>query len=243
MNGDAGDSGQRPVGSGQSAAGGGQWAVGSEKGNNGANESLPPGKRQPEIPTPESPIADPESRVPHSSSHGPHPNPLPKGEGTDASGPLVKGEGTVPAKGRVAGVDYGTVRIGIAISDPDRKIASPLENYTRRGDEQDARRFRRLVADEGVVLFVVGLPVHLDGRESEKSVEARRFGAWLAEATGVPVEFFDERFTSREAENLMLSADLSRKRRKRRMDMLAAQILLSGYLESQERSSHEHGIG
>jgi putative Holliday junction resolvase len=140
----------------------------------------------------------------------------------------------------VAGVDYGTVRIGIAITDPERKIASPLLNYTRRGPEQDAQRFRQLAADEGVVLFVVGLPIHLDGRESEKSLEARQFGQWLAEATGVPVEFFDERFTSVEAEQVLLAADLTRKRRKRRMDMLAAQIMLSGYLESQDRGRGEH---
>jgi putative holliday junction resolvase len=136
--------------------------------------------------------------------------------------------------GRVAGIDYGTVRIGIAITDPGRKIVSPLENYTRRGPEQDARRFRRLVAEEGVVLLVVGLPIHLDDRESPKSREAREFGKWLHEATGVPVEFFDERFTSREAEELLLAADLTRKRRKKRLDMLAAQIMLSGYLESSD---------
>jgi putative Holliday junction resolvase len=136
--------------------------------------------------------------------------------------------------GRVAGVDFGTVRIGIAISNPERSIASPLENYTRGSPEQDARRFRRLVADEAIVLFVVGLPIHLDGGESPKSREAREFGQWLAETTGVPVEFFDERFTSVEAEQALLAADLTRKRRKRRMDMLAAQIMLSAYLEAEE---------
>jgi putative Holliday junction resolvase len=143
--------------------------------------------------------------------------------------------GKGPRAGRVAGVDFGSVRIGIAITDPERKIASPLLNYTRRGPELDAERFRQLAADEGVVLFVVGLPIHLDGRESEKSLEARQFGQWLADVTGVPVEFFDERFTSMEAEQALLAADLTRKRRKKRIDMLAAQIMLSGYLESQER--------
>jgi putative holliday junction resolvase len=146
-----------------------------------------------------------------------------------------------PTAGRVAGVDYGHVRIGIAISDTDRTIASPLENYNRRGLEQDAQRFRRLVAEEGVMLFVVGLPIHLDGRESEKSLEARQFGAWLGQTTGVPVEFFDERFTSHEAEQLLLAAELTKKRRKKRMDMLAAQIMLSAYLESQDRGQHPPG--
>jgi putative holliday junction resolvase len=136
-----------------------------------------------------------------------------------------------PAKGRVAGIDFGTVRIGIAISDVDWTIASPLENYTRRGVEQDAQRFRRLVAEESVRRFVVGLPIHLDGRESEKSHEARKFGKWLHEATGIPVEFFDERFTSHEAEQILLDVEMTRKRRKKRLDMLAAQIMLSAYLE------------
>jgi len=139
--------------------------------------------------------------------------------------------------GRVAGVDYGTVRVGIALSDPERTIASPYENYTRRGPEQDAARFRRLVEEEAVTLFVVGLPIHLDGGESQKSVEARAFGQWLAETTGVPVEFFDERFTSTEAEQSLLSADLTRKKRKRRRDMLAAQIMLAAYLESREKDA------
>jgi len=140
--------------------------------------------------------------------------------------------GRTALPGRVAGIDYGTVRIGIAVSNPERTIASPLENYTRRGLEQDAQRFRRLAADEGIVLFVVGLPIHLDGRESEKSIEARQFGQWLSETTGVAVEFFDERFTSHEAEEFLLAADMTRKRRKKRMDMLAAQIMLSAYLEN-----------
>ncbi|MBU4272753.1 MAG: Holliday junction resolvase RuvX [Planctomycetes bacterium] len=139
-----------------------------------------------------------------------------------------------PAAGRVAGVDFGTVRIGIAISDADRKIASPLENYTRRGTEQDARWFQRLVDEHEVVLFVVGLPLHMDGRESEKSLEARRFGDWLAETTGVPIEYFDERLTSHEAERLLIDAELTHKRRKKRLDMLAAQIILRGYLQNDE---------
>jgi putative Holliday junction resolvase len=146
----------------------------------------------------------------------------------------MSGQPTLP--GRVAGIDYGTVRIGIAVSNPERTIASPLENYTRRSPDQDAERFRRLAAEERIVLFVVGLPIHLDGGESEKSFEARQFGRWLAEITGVPVELFDERFTSHEAEQFLLAADMTRKRRKKRMDMLAAQIMLSAYLETSERS-------
>ncbi len=133
--------------------------------------------------------------------------------------------------GRIAGIDYGTVRIGIAISDAERTIASPYETYTRRGVEADRRRFVQLVDQEQVALFVVGLPVHLDGRESAKSIEARRFGQWLAETTGVAVEYFDERFTTHEAELHLAGAQLSKKKRKERLDKLAAQIMLTAYLE------------
>jgi putative holliday junction resolvase len=137
--------------------------------------------------------------------------------------------------GRIAGIDYGTVRIGIALTDSDRILASPMESYTRRGPEADARRFRRLATEERIALWVVGLPVHLDGRESQKSREARRFGKWLAESTGLPVEFFDERFSTAEAEQVLLGAELTSKRRKQRVDMLAAQIMLTAYLESRTK--------
>jgi putative Holliday junction resolvase len=140
--------------------------------------------------------------------------------------------------GRVAGIDYGTVRVGIALSDPQRSIASPMEIYTRRNMELDAQRFCRLVREEAVTLFVVGLPVHLDGRESQKSLEAQQFGRWIAEVTGVPVDYFDERFTSADAENLLLDAKMTSKRRKKRIDMLAAQIMLSAYLESHCQGQH-----
>jgi putative holliday junction resolvase len=148
---------------------------------------------------------------------------------------------STPQEGRVAGIDYGTVRIGIAISDPGRTIASPLENYTRQGREQDAKRFQRLAVEEKVSLFVVGLPVHLSGLESKKSLEARQFGQWLGEITHLPVVYFDERFTSSEAEQYLLGADMTRKKRKQRMDMLAAQILLSAYLESHSENSESPG--
>jgi putative Holliday junction resolvase len=137
--------------------------------------------------------------------------------------------------GRLAGIDFGTVRIGTAVTDPEQRLASPFENYTRRGAAADATYFKRLAAEERIVQFVVGLPVHLDGRESEKSREARRFGEWLAATTGVPVVFFDERFTSTEAERYLAQAELTKKKRKARLDKLAAQIMLTAYLESSER--------
>jgi len=141
-----------------------------------------------------------------------------------------------PATGRLAGVDYGTVRIGIAVTDRDRRLASPYENYTRGGPKADTNYFCRIAIEEGIVGFVVGLPVHTSGEESQKSIEARQFGAWLTEVTGLPVRYFDERFTSVEAERYLLDAQMTRKKRKKRLDMLAAQIMLAAYLESSRLS-------
>lgn len=141
----------------------------------------------------------------------------------------------LPLAGRLAGIDYGTVRIGVAITDPDQRLASPLENYTRRSAAADAAWFKQLATSERIVGFVVGLPVYASGDESQKSHEARQFGKWLAELTGLPVRLFDERYTTAHAEALLIEAEFTSKQRKQRLDKLAAQILLSAYLESSRR--------
>ncbi len=133
---------------------------------------------------------------------------------------------------RLLGVDYGHVRIGLAVSDADRRIASPLATYARHDRDRDARYFHSLVEEEGIGQCVVGLPVHLDCREGPKALEARAFGQWLGEVTGLPVVFWDERFTSVEAEQFLLAAGMTNKRRKARRDRVAAQILLQAYLDA-----------
>ena len=138
----------------------------------------------------------------------------------------------LPHQGRLAGIDFGTVRIGIAISDPGQILASPHENYTRQDEQRDAMHFRELVEEESIVGFVVGLPIHLSGDESEKSLQAREFGAWLSKLSEKPVVFHDERYTSVDAEEHLLAANLTRQRRKARLDMLAAQMILRSYLET-----------
>lgn len=138
----------------------------------------------------------------------------------------------LPPTGRLAGIDYGEKRIGIAICDGDRMIASPLEIYHRRNDALDRAYFQRLVKDYDLVGIVVGLPVHASGEESVSSQQARRFGAWLNEVTGLPVAFIDERYTSAQADTLMAGIGFSRKQKKDRRDMLAAQVILATYLQS-----------
>ena len=141
--------------------------------------------------------------------------------------------------GRVAGIDFGTVRVGIALSDAARQIASPHSVRQRQHAESDADFFRQFVRDEEVVLFVVGLPVHMSGDESQKSSEAREFGRWLNEVTGIEVTFFDERFTSREADTRMAAGQLSRKQRQTRRDMIAAQIIHATFLERGSNTAPE----
>ena len=135
----------------------------------------------------------------------------------------------------MAGVDFGTVRIGIAVSDFSQTIASPLEVYTRRNEELDAKYFLELMEREQVLGFVVGLPVHLSGDASQKSREAVLFGEWLRKLTSVPVTWFDERFTTLMARELLNQGAMSGKKRKAQLDKLAAQILLAAFLEAPQR--------
>jgi putative Holliday junction resolvase len=129
-------------------------------------------------------------------------------------------------------VDFGTVRIGLAISDADHRIASPLETYTRRDRDADGAYFREVIEREEVGRLVVGLPVHLSGHEGAKANEARAFGRWLEQVTGLSVVFWDERFSTVEAESALWAAGLTNKRRKARRDRVAAQILLQAYLDA-----------
>ena len=133
---------------------------------------------------------------------------------------------------RVLGLDFGTRRVGAAVSDPGRSIATPLEVYERRDWSRDAAHYRHLIREHDVDKIVVGLPLHASGDESESSVAARRWGAWLARETGLPIVFFDERYTTVEAEEVLRSAGFRLKDRHAKRDMLAARLLLQNYLEA-----------
>ena len=134
--------------------------------------------------------------------------------------------------GRILGLDFGLRRVGGAISDPGRTIASPLEVYARGSALQDARHYRRLVEEHGIQRIVIGLPLHTSGRESEMAARARDWGAWLSSITGLPVSFTDERYTSVEADLLMIQSGIKRQKRKEMRDKLAARILLQGFLDA-----------
>lgn len=151
-------------------------------------------------------------------------------------------EAPFPTEGRLAGIDFGTVRIGVAICDPSQSIASPYENYNSRGKQTDAEYFLKLVKSESIVGWVVGLPIHLSGEESEKSIQAREFAKWLGELTALPYRLFDERFTTSMAQEILGAANLTKKKRKERLDQLAAQILLSTFLESNRANTRNESL-
>ena len=149
----------------------------------------------------------------------------------------------VPARGRLMGLDYGTKRVGLALSNIDQTIASPLETYLRRDERQDERYLLQKVQEYGVAGLVVGLPVHMSGDEGEKAREARAFGQWVATVTKLPISYTDERYTSALADEHLRNAQVSPKKRKLLRDMLAAQILLQSFLETTRRGEAPEAIG
>jgi putative Holliday junction resolvase len=152
----------------------------------------------------------------------------------NGTGPTVN-HPTLPA-GRVVGIDYGTVRIGLAVSDPERRWSSPLTVYARQSNSKMSIYFRELFSQERAVGAVVGLPLHTSGAISEKAHEAIEFARWLEQTLQLPVLLYDERFTTALARELLQSSGLSGKKRKERLDKIAAHVLLTAYLESPERA-------
>jgi putative holliday junction resolvase len=136
------------------------------------------------------------------------------------------------AVGRLLGLDFGTVRIGLAVTDRDRILASPLATYRRRTEAEDATYFAKIIVELQVVGIVVGLPLHSDGNESDISRAARLFGDWLNRVTNLPIVFWDERFTTDRAEEALLGAKMNQRERKERRDRVAAQMILQAYLEA-----------
>ncbi|MGE3314305.1 MAG: Holliday junction resolvase RuvX [Planctomycetaceae bacterium] len=153
---------------------------------------------------------------------------------TPSSDPGSTGE--VTREGRLPGLDYGTKRLGIAISDMDQTLAGSLETHIRCGPQGDARRLQQIVKENLVVGIVVGLPVHMSGDEGGKAKEARAFGEWVAEVTQLPLQYCDERFTTATAEARLMQADLSKKKFKQKLDKVAAQVLLQSFLDAKDRT-------
>ena len=139
-------------------------------------------------------------------------------------------DATPDRSGRVLGIDPGERRVGVAISDPGRVIASPLEVIDqRRTDVGD--RVAELCREHEVTTVVVGLPVGLAGTEGAAAARARELGARVTASIGRDVVYWDERFTTVTAEASLLEAGMRREQRRDRRDMVAAAVILQSYLD------------
>lgn len=139
---------------------------------------------------------------------------------------------------RILGIDYGERRIGLAISDPTATIAQPLPTLLRRrGKRPPIAAIARLAEEHQVDEIVLGLPLTLEGEESDWTREVRAFGEKLAERTGRPIRFVDERLTSARAERAIRDLGLRRRERqqKERVDAAAAMLILQTYLDRRTR--------
>lgn len=133
---------------------------------------------------------------------------------------------------RYAGVDYGTKRIGLAVGDDVTRIASPVTTVDTAGSiTQQAAAVRRAAQSYDFDAWVVGLPLNMDDTEGPSAKAARAFGEALADQSGLPVFYMDERLSSHAATELLLPAELTRKKKKARVDRVAAQVLLQSFLD------------
>lgn len=143
---------------------------------------------------------------------------------------------------RVVGIDLGSRRIGVAVSDGDGVLASPYEVVERTGDRAGEHlRLARLVEEVGAGLVVVGLPLSLDGSDGPAALAAREEAVALAAAVGVPVETHDERFTTVSAHQAMAAAGTRSRARRETVDSVAAAVMLQSWLDRRRRRSGDEG--
>ena len=133
---------------------------------------------------------------------------------------------------RRLGIDHGERRVGLALSDDEGRIAHPRDTWERQDPEALLTRLAAFVEEEAVEEIVVGLPLHLDGREGASARRARRFAEKLGERTGLEVVLWDERLTTAAAQRSLSSAGVSAKAQKAVVDKVAAALLLQSYLDS-----------
>ena len=137
--------------------------------------------------------------------------------------------------GRIIGIDLGEKNVGVAVSDELGFTAQGLTCLKRIGDAKLLDDLCRLAREKGVKRVVLGLPRNMSGEIGPKAREAMEFAEKLRKSSGLDVSLWDERLTTVQAERSMLEGDLSRKKRKKRRDIIAAQLILQSFLESQQR--------
>ncbi len=144
----------------------------------------------------------------------------------------------LPPRGRLLGLDLGEKTIGLALSDRDRTVASPLETIRRRKFTQDAAELSRVCTEREVKALILGLPVNMDGSEGKRCQSTRQFARNLAEVAGftLPIALWDERMSTQAVERFLIGeADMTRQRRGQVVDKMAAAYILQGALDALAR--------
>ncbi len=132
---------------------------------------------------------------------------------------------------RVLALDWGTKRIGVAVSDPLGIMAQPLPTIANEGEEKVLAALRRVIEEKEVARIVVGLPVNMDGSAGPAALAAKEFAEMIARKIGLPVETWDERLTSADADSRLAESGMHWRRRKRHVDQVAAALILQSWLE------------
>src|SRR3954451_8118791 len=133
---------------------------------------------------------------------------------------------------RILGLDHGTKRIGIAVSDELKMIAQPLEFIEAEPFAPFLERLKQIIREKEVELIIVGLPRNMDGSYGPAALKVREFVAVLKDAITIPIRTLDERLTSAQANRFLIEANVRRSERKEKVDKTAAALLLQGYLDS-----------
>ncbi len=133
---------------------------------------------------------------------------------------------------RILGIDYGTRRLGFALSDPDKIIATPLCVVQVHSTKEAARQVKQLCEEQDIERIVIGMPFNMNGTSGPAAKAVTAFAELLREQTGIPVETWDERLSTSMVERALLESDISRSKRKKVRDKLAAQVILQSYLDA-----------
>ncbi len=144
---------------------------------------------------------------------------------------LIDAAALLPARGALIGLDLGTQTIGVAASDPDRRLAAPVETVARQRFNLDAQRLLELAGERRAIGFVLGLPINMDGTEGARAQSTRAFARNFAKLTELPIALWDERLSTAAVERTLIALDTSRARRKAVIDQHAATYILQGALD------------
>ena len=151
--------------------------------------------------------------------------------------PLAEAAALLPARGALLGLDLGTKTIGVATSDPARRVATGVETIRRTNFTSDVTRLLALAAERKAAGFVLGLPLNMDGSEGPRAQSTRAFAKNLARVTELPIALWDERLSTAAVERALIAADMSRSRRAKAIDQHAAVFILQGALDRLARGT------